>query len=650
MKLTAGALVVAGVMLWALSSDIVRTADPVLAVGVPFSSASSEAWAGPPNTPAVVTRRVWNGNLPGRVPGSIFPDGRRVAMFEPNTGELAAYDLNSGEWHPITNHNGGEWTGDYFVRGVVSADGKRIAYDWYTSSTGRDRTELRIIGTDGSGSRMLLSSDDGTWASVAAWSPSGTTLLVILTGEDRTNQIALVSVADGERRVLKSIGWRWPIRLDFSPDGRWIAYDLPPDPDARQRDLYVLAADGSSEARLVRHAADDFLLGWAPDGRHVLFASDRSGTVGAWLLPVTDGKAAGPARLIKPDLWGMRPIGFTPQGAFYYYVAIGTANVYQASYDPTAGVVTGSPISVAPLGTENSHPVWSPDGAYIAYYTRRGGGFNQARRGDVFLVVRSSATGDAREIPLAPLRVGTVPGVGYPRWFPDGRSVIILAYDTGGPALFRVDVQTDNTTLLFRPPDSDHFPHGFAIAPDGRTLFYKTYPSSLLIARDLETGEERTLFRPPEGTSIWHGNLDVSPDGRWTAFHLREQGEGGKTDDWLAMLPTSGGELRKLMPLDRYGMVSPPVWTPDGESLLYAQQTEWNPAAPNDTTEVWRLPLEGGTPERVGLRMEGLDNPRIHPNGTRIAFHAGHQRYELWVMEDMLPAGPASNRANRRVR
>jgi hypothetical protein len=65
------------------------------------------------------------------------------------------------------------------------------------------------------------------------------------------------------------------------------------------------------------------------------------------------------------------------------------------------------------------------------------------------------------------------------------------------------------------------------------------------------------------------------------------------------------------------------------------------------------MPLEGGTPEKLDLAIEGLtvagwENLRRHPDGRRIAFAAGETKDELWVMENFLPAAPAgqSNRPN----
>ena len=68
---------------------------------------------------------------------------------------------------------------------------------------------------------------------------------------DGTNQIALVSVADGAARILKSLAWRYPESLSFSSDGRYVAYTLPAGRDSGQHDVFLLEIDGSREPSLV---------------------------------------------------------------------------------------------------------------------------------------------------------------------------------------------------------------------------------------------------------------------------------------------------------------------------------------------------------------------------------------------------------------
>ena len=69
------------------------------------------------------------------------------------------------------------------------------------------------------------------------------------------------------------------------------------------------------------------------------------------------------------------------------------------------------------------------------------------------------------------------------------------------------------------------------------------------------------------------------------------------------------------------------AWSSDGRHVLFARRGE-----------LWRVPAEGGEPENLGYVMEGLRELRLHPDGARIAFTAGTDKGEVWVMENLLPA------------
>jgi Tol biopolymer transport system component len=79
-------------------------------------------------------------------------------------------------------------------------------------------------------------------------------------------------------------------------------YDFPPKEDSPDRDIFVLATNGSRETPLVEHPGNDFVLGWAPDGKRILFASDRTGVLSAWVIAVADGRPQGAPELVKSDI------------------------------------------------------------------------------------------------------------------------------------------------------------------------------------------------------------------------------------------------------------------------------------------------------------------------------------------------------------
>jgi hypothetical protein len=123
-------------------------------------------------------------------------------------------------------------------------------------------------------------------------------------------------------------------------------------------DLYVVGIDGSKPrllkatgngvlhhiplawSLLIPDKSNHSVLGWTPDGKHILFSTDRSGSTDAWLIAVADGKTQGEPVFVRKD-WGSWPMGFTRSGAFFYGVNNNAWDVKIAELDPAGG----SPVS-----------------------------------------------------------------------------------------------------------------------------------------------------------------------------------------------------------------------------------------------------------------------------------------------------------------
>jgi Tol biopolymer transport system component len=266
----------------------------------------------------------------------ISPDGRYISHADLESGDLAIHELATGQNRVLTNE-GSEWQ-EFTVEHIFSPDGQQLAFNWYRKDAS---LELRIIGLDGSKPRTLYHNPEVGYLAPRDWSPDGRQILAILGRKDAGVEIALISVADGSVRALKTalseVGG-----LRFSPDGRYIVYESPSQQDSSKSDIFVLASDASREMALVEHPANDSVLGWSPDGRHILFSSDRRGATDAWLIPVSDGKADGPPELLIPNIGPIEPMGFTRDGAFYYHTQTALKDVYTAEVDLKGG--------------KNSHP------------------------------------------------------------------------------------------------------------------------------------------------------------------------------------------------------------------------------------------------------------------------------------------------------
>jgi Tol biopolymer transport system component len=94
---------------------------------------------------------------------------------------------------------------------------------------------------------------------------------------------------------------------------------------------------------------------------------------------------------------------------------------------------------------------------------------------------------------------------------------------------------------------------------------------------------------------------------------------------------TEGGAPRQLLRLkdkERFWTIA---FTPDGRYLLFSRRSE------DGKIWLWRVPVEGGEPQRLELGMEGLFELHLHPDGRQVAFDASSNKEEIWVMENFLP-------------
>ena len=217
-------------------------------------------------------RVVWAGENATLVGASISPDGRYVSYTDWwYTGNLMLRDMGSGTTRPLTPSK--DWRGEgNALSSTFSSDGKQVAYGW-TNYEPR-QTEIRIVNIEGTGvpqPRRVFESEDVNRLWGTDWSPDGEWIAVHLVRKSSGGEISLVKVQDGSLRTLKSVGWRGPDKIFFSPDSKYIAYDLPTDDTSAQRDVFVIAVDGNSETPAVVHPAHEVIMGWSPDGDQLLF-------------------------------------------------------------------------------------------------------------------------------------------------------------------------------------------------------------------------------------------------------------------------------------------------------------------------------------------------------------------------------------------
>jgi Tol biopolymer transport system component len=559
--------------------------------------------------------RIWpaSGMTDGLdVNGTISPDGRQLSYLDWNSGDLMLRDLASGTDRRLTGT--GKWaeTGEYAEESAISRDGSRIAYAWYG---GKDRYQLRIgdLKSSSMQPRTVLDDPEVRWVAPHDWSPDGRTVAVLLTGRDRKTQIAVVSVADGAARTLATTDWRGASKVCFSPDGRWLAFDRAVGkPADDERDVFIVAVDSGAERAAIANPGLERMVGWSPDGRLLLFASDRNGSLGLWGQPMRDGSPHETAVLLKADI-GSESLGVSVEGDLFVAQQVAGRNIYIAEVDFSTGrVVKPATRAIDRFVGMNEGPDWSRDGKYLSYvYARNWVGRSPS------IAIRSLEDGRVREIPLNLINGRA------PLWTPDGQSFVTHGVDTEGrPGVYRIAAMDGTVTPIVQAEANQWlaFPE---LSPDGRKVYFvrSTGPSGTVVEHELESGRQREVIKAAvPGVP--------APDGKSIAAVRRTPSESA-----LIVASLTDGAERVVLRVSRpQHLLQNPSWAPDSRSVIV--NTFWNDG---DKRETWLVSLEDGTHKVLDLPGHTWSRVRVHPDGKRVAYHAGELKAEVWVLENFLP-------------
>lgn len=210
------------------------------------------------------------------------PDGRHIAyQFQSNSGdESGIYELalQSGRTRAVTSGS------LMHLTPAFTPDGSRLLF----ARSGSGGTEIFEVDRSGGGPRALTSTAIGD-ALGPTIAPDGRRFA--FTGSAVGAPQIYVQEEAGARPRLISRFVRGADSYATSPD--WNPLDDRIVYQSRvqgQFQIVVVNADGS-EMRLLTSEGRNEDPSWAPDGRHIVFSSDRGGYRGLWVLDTVTGRA-----------------------------------------------------------------------------------------------------------------------------------------------------------------------------------------------------------------------------------------------------------------------------------------------------------------------------------------------------------------------
>ena len=417
--------------------------------------------------------------------------------------------------------------------------------------------------------------------------------------------------------------------MRVSPDGRYLAYSRSTSREVPEKDIFLVAVDGSSETVLVQHAANDELVAWSPDGSRLLFNSDRSGQPGLWVQRVQDAEPAGEPQLLIANLDVGAGMGITRDGTLHYAVGVSRSRMKIAELDMKTGRLLRQPVNATDrfVGS-NSRGVFSPDGETLAYVSARPGGTLKT------IVLRSLKTGEERDIPHEFRQIYLI------QWQSDGGRLTVRGRDVG-PAPWNgpldVDVVTGQARRL-----TDMEGRGLmlpAFTPDGTQILHRNSSRSResIYSYSVADGSVHALPGVFE-----RGVFSLSPDGQRIAQTVRAPGR-SQLNLEIRLHRVANGDVDVLWTTDEsepFGRVA--TWAPDGTALLLRKK---EPQAGEYMWRLWVVPVDGSAPVATELVYEpspGVSPVDIHPDGTRIVYSEGDAYSQFWAVHNLALDRPDS--------
>jgi WD40 repeat protein len=542
---------------------------------------------------------------------AVSPDGRYLAyccsLQAPNG--LVVHDLQTGRDQVIA--------APVEATPVFSPDSGEIAY---VAQKFSEAPELRIVKRTGTDDSVLFKRADVAGIALFGWMPNGKDLLVRLGHEDKSTELALIPLAGGAPRTVKSPSpYTGPAeRGHLSSDGKYLAYRAQAGPGGAWV-TRVFTVDTGSDAQLLERPASAWNIGWTGDGRFAFYSAERE-SEGIWAVKVANGKAQGPPERIAGRLdESIQPVGVSRGGAFFYQNQILDFNIHLMSVAPSPGALKETRV----LGSTQS-PDWSPDGRSLAY----------AQTGSGLVRIQTLATGATRT-----LWTGLPGAIMSLKWYPDQSA---LAAQGVGPeggmssvGLRRVDLASGALSDIVLGRNWAEFGANPTFSADGKSVTYKAFDYarqvSTLTRYNLESRAKDILLerKPPEFVS----GFSVSQKTGQIAVAVLGQNEPSS----LGLLDPSSREFRIIHKTAQGDFIPASLsvaWMPDGKSLLFVMA----PVATNGVPmSLYRIPVSGGQAEKL-FEADGIWQVRVHPDGRLVAIETRSYKFETLVADKLFAA------------
>ena len=405
--------------------------------------------------------------------------------------------------------------------------------------------------------------------------------------------------------------------LDVSPDGQTIVFDL-------MGDLYTMPISGGKATAITKGLAYDVHPRYSPDGKKILFISDRNGADNVWYI---DMEKKDTVQLTKDVNQYFPSACWTPDGDYIVY-AKGRRNIKLYMVHKKGG--GGVKLLTEPAFLKTIDPAVSADGRYIYFSMRRGAWNYNAMMPQYELGVYDRENAKLNTI-------SSRYGSGFtPVLSKDGKWLVYGSRYEDKTGLVIRDLKTGDEKWLAYPVQRDEqesiAPMGvlpaMSFTPDSKSLiasyggkFYRIPIDGSRITEipfsadvELELGP-KLEFKYPVSDTAYQQSTQIrdavpSPDGKKMAFTVLNR---------LYVMDYPNGKPKRVTNNDF--TEAQPAWSPDGNSIAFST---WNA----DGGNIYKATMgaKGVAVQKLTNESGLYQNLIYNLKGDRIAFIRSNKR------------------------
>jgi Tol biopolymer transport system component len=423
-------------------------------------------------------------------------------------------------------------------------------------------------------------------------------------------------------------------------------------------DLYLFDVPGKAPKLLAAHPALDYNPVFSPDGRWVVFCSERRGNPDLYALDLQN--PGPPAPLTESDFLEDAP-AFSPDGKRLAFVSDrdGNADIFVMPFRPEGphGLAEAKNLTRHKGGDFN--PAFSPDGKLIAFSSDRDG----YRESEIYVMQADGS--NARRLTHAPGWDGS------PAWSLDGKWIYFYSQRGAAPGIYRMKADGSEQTQNISGPALSP-----AVSPDGRLAYAAQQNGRWIILSAAADGTDKRYesdwqheywapaIDPKTGRIISYGTgvagkapmLQSPVPGPFLVDNqMRVRLPGRVLELWAVRgtFPTpdpAGKRLAYAEHFERIVTAEPdgsgqrvvlehprdsvwrPHWSHDGQWIVCAIGATFG--KPSAKVDIWKFRPDGS--EAVNLTGGSAGNngfPYFSPDGEQIVFRSGRDgNHEIYLM------------------